>query len=427
MRLRKLRSNSPLRLLIRHGQDEKRCTAVAIVVICKWKFVIEPRVTANRAIKIVLTALVLACGIWLGTGRQFYREAMVSAFLALALASVIIIHLRVCASWMDALAILAGTALLSAIDLRILHFRPAIMAWFSFAGLSSLVIFAIRAIWAKQHERKLFLLGFVPALLFVVSEYFADNLLHWTAANHPKALDLYLFSFDSSLGVQFPFLAGQAFAIWPWLRLVAILFYIGLPIPIAVVYSGQLLRVREKAIPSMVAFLATGPMGIIFYNLFPALGPVHLFLQGFPWHPLTIEQASRLLAEPIAIDGPPNAIPSLHMAWVLLVWWYSRGLSWWERSVAMLFLAFTVLATLGTGEHYFIDLIVAFPFAMMVESLCAFNLDFSNRTRLLAFFAGLGGTLGWFALLRHSLHFFWLSSGSAVVILRCDCHRVATV
>jgi hypothetical protein len=351
----------------------------------------------------------LACGIWLGTGRQFYREAMVSAFLAFALASVIIIHLRVCWSWMDALSILAGTALLSAIDLRILHYRPAIMAWLSFAGLSSLVIFGIRAIWAKQEQRKLFLLGYVPALLFVVSEYFADNLLHWTAANHPKALDLYLFSFDSSLGVQFPFLAGQAFAIWPWLRLVAILFYIGLPVPIAVIYSGQLLRVREKAIPSMVAFLATGPIGIIFYNLFPALGPVHLFLQGFPWHPLTIEQASRLLAEPIAIDGPPNAIPSLHMAWVLLVWWYSRRLSWWERFVALLFLSFTVLATLGTGEHYFIDLIVAFPFALMVEAVCAFNLDFSDRVRWLAFCGGLCGTLGWFALLRHSLHFFWLS------------------
>jgi hypothetical protein len=334
----------------------------------------------NRILKIVLTALVLVCGIWLGTGSQFYREAMVSAFLGLALASVIIIHLRVCATWMDALSILAGTALLSAIDLRILHFRPAIMAWFSFAGLSSLIIFAIRAIWAKQSERKLFLLGFVPALLFVVSEYFADNLLHWTAANHPKALDLYLFSFDSSLGVQFPFLAGQAFAIWPLLRLLGVLFYIGLPIPIAVVYSGQLLRVREKAIPSMVAFLATGPIGIIFYNLFPALGPVHLFLQGFPWHPLTIEQASRLLAEPIAIDGPPNAIPS-----------------------------FTVLATLGTGEHYFIDLIVAFPFAVMVESLCAFNLEFTDRSRWIAFFGGLGGTLGWFVLLRHSLHFFWLT------------------
>jgi small basic protein len=334
---------------------------------------------------------------------------MVSAFLGFALASVIIIHLRVCATWIDALAVLAGTMLFSVVDLRILHFHLAFMAWLSFAGMSSLIVFAVRAIWAEQLERKLFLLGFVPALLFVVSEYFAGNMLQWTAANHPKVLDLYLYSFDSSLGVQIPFLAGQAFATWRWLRFVAVMLYIGLPIPIAVAYSGQLLRVREKAIPSMIAFLATGPIGILFYNLFPALGPVHLFREGFPWHPLTIEQASRLLAEPVAIFGPPNAIPSLHMAWVLLVWWYSRGLSWWERLIAMLFLAFTVLATLGTGEHYFIDLIVAFPFALMVESVCAFNLPVSDRSRWLGFCVGLAGTLGWFALLRHSLHFFWMN------------------
>jgi hypothetical protein len=97
------------------------------------------------------------------------------------------------------------------------------------------------------------------------------------------------------------------------------------------------------------------------------------------------------------------------MAWVLLVWWYSRGLSWWERSIAMLFLVFTMLATLGTGEHYFIDLIVAFPFALLIESVCAYSLKTTDRRRVLAFCVGLAGTLGWFALLRQGTHFFWMS------------------
>jgi hypothetical protein len=94
---------------------------------------------------------------------------------------------------------------------------------------------------------------------------------------------------------------------------------------------------------------------------------------------------------------------------VLLVWWYSRGLSWWERSISLLFLFFTVLATLGTGEHYFIDLIVAFPFALLIESMCAFSMKVTDRHRALAFCVGLASTLGWFALLRHELHFFWIS------------------
>jgi hypothetical protein len=383
----------------------------------------------NRTVKVILTALLLACGIWLGTDRQFYREAMAGAFIALALASVIIVHLRLRPSWIDACLILASTLFLGAIDFRALHFRPAIMAWFSFAGLSSLVIFGVRTVWAKQANQKLLVLGYVPALLFVISEYFADNLLHWTSANHPKVLDLYLFSFDSSLGIQIPFLMGQVFSVWQWLRLIGVLFYIGLPIPIALVYAGQLLRVRERAVPAMAAFLATGPVGVIFYNLFPALGPVHLFGQGFPWHPFTMAQAAAVLAEPVPIPGPPNAIPSLHMAWVLLAWWYSRGLSWWERSIALLFMFFTVVATLGTGEHYFVDLIVAFPYALLVESMFMFSLPIANRSRLLAFCAGLAGTLGWFALLRDALHFFWITPAlpwsfcAATVVATLFCER----
>ena len=384
----------------------------------------------NRTAKIILTILPLACGIWLGTNRQFYREAMAGAFIAMALASVIIVHLRLRPAWLDAALIVAGTLFLGAIDFRVLHFRHAMMAWLSFAGLSSLVIFGVRAVWAKDAERKLLVLGYVPSLLFVVSEYFADNLLHWTSANHPKVLDLYLFSFDSSLGIQFPFVMGQAFSAWPWLRLVGVLFYIGLPIPIAVVYSGQLLRVREKAVPAMAAFLATGPIGVIFYNLFPALGPVHLFGQGFPWHPLSLAQAAGIVARPVAMPGPPNAIPSLHVAWVLLVWWYSRGLSAWERAIALLFLFFTTLATLGTGEHYFIDLIVAFPFALLMMSLCAFSLKLSDRSRILAFCAGLAGTLGWFALLRRALPLFWRTPAipwafcAATVVVTLVCERL---
>ena len=365
--------------------------------------------TLDRTIKVTSTLLLLACGIWLGTNRQFYAEALASAFFAFALANVIIIHLRLLTTWMDASLILGGALALWVIDRRILHFKPAVLMLLSFAGLSSLLVFGVRTIWAKRADRKLLLLGFVPALLFVVSEYFADNLLRWTAERHPFYLDLYLFSFDSSLGVQIPFAVGQAFSKWQWLRLASVLFYLGLPIAISLIYVGRLLRIREKAIPAAAAFLVTGPLGMIFYNLFPAAGPVHVFLRGFPWHPFPMDQIAKLPPGPIPVNGPPNAMPSLHMAWVLLVWWYSRGLSWWERSIAMLFLVFTMLATLGTGEHYFIDLIVAFPFALMIESVCAYSLKATDRQRVLAFCVGLAGTLGWFSLLRHASHFFWVS------------------
>jgi hypothetical protein len=363
----------------------------------------------NRASQTILSLLLIGATAYLATSRSFYDNAILSAFFALALASVIIIHFRVRPSLQDALLVLGLSALIAVVDFRLLHFKPWIMDWFAFPGLCSLLVLGLRTVWAEDSQRKRLLLAFIPALLFVTSEYFAATFLEWTAAAHPKVLDLYLFSFDSSLHVQFSFLLGQAFSMWPTLRIVSVIFYIGLPIPIALVYAGRLLRLSEKAVPSFVAFLATGPIGVIFYNIFPALGPVHIFQQAFPWHPLTVGQATKLFLEPIAITGAPNAIPSLHMAWVLLVWWYSRGLSALERSIAMAFVFFTVLATLGTGEHYFIDLVVAFPFALLIESVCAFSLGLTEKSRLSGIIFGAFGTLGWLMLLHYGNRLFWIS------------------
>jgi hypothetical protein len=351
----------------------------------------------------------VAVAILLGGSWQFYVQALASIFFAFSLASILIIHFRIVPSWRDALLVVCGTFLLAAIDFQALHYKPTFAAWLSFAGLSSLITLGVRFLWANGANRNLLGLAFFPSVLLIGSEYFATTFLEWTAAAHPKVLDLYLYSFDASLGLQFPFLVGQRFALWPWLRWIGTLFYIGLPIPIALVYAGRTVRLREKARPSFVAFLGTGPVGVLFYNLFPALGPAHLLLRNFPWHPLATGSVSRLLVEPVPIQGAPNAIPSLHMAWVLLAWWYSRGLSRGERTIAFTFTLFTVLATLGTGEHYVVDLVVALPFALLMESLCSWAVSWKDRLRLATSVAGLLSILGWFALLRYATHLFWVS------------------
>jgi hypothetical protein len=234
-------------------------------------------------------------------------------------------------------------------------------------------------------------------------------MLQWAATVHQKVFDLYLYSFDASLHAQIPFSVGRQFATHPSLKTTALLAYIGLSIPIAFVYAGQVRRTGAKALFCFITFVVTGPMGILFYNLVPALGPAHLFQQNFPWNPIPIENAAHLFLEPIALGGPRNAIPSLHMAWVLLAWWYSRGLSPWERAIAMFYLIFVGLATLGTGEHYFIDLVVAVPFALFMESLFAFDLPWSESRRAAGIAFGLLATLVWLLSLRFLPHVFWSS------------------
>lgn len=362
------------------------------------------------AIKALLTLLLIVCAAMLSFSAQFYREALVDAFFAFALAGVVIIHLRISPSWRDALLVPAVAMAPAIVDFRLLHYQPKLMAGLSFLGLSSFLIMAIRTVWAKEAATfKKLLYAWVPAALFVLSEYSASTMLQWTTAAHPKTLDLYLLSFDYSLRVPIVFIAGQIYSLRPWLHNASLLAYVGLAVPISLVYAGRLVRFKEKASPAMLAFLITGPLGILFYNLFPACGPHALFQQGFPFHPFPMAQAPRLQLEAMVVPGPRNAMPSLHLAWVLLAWWYSRGLSWIERLIALTFVVFTVFATLGTGEHWFVDLIVAFPFALFVQGIAAYSVSWKNSRRVAAFLFGLLCTLGWLVMLRYGAKIFWSS------------------
>jgi hypothetical protein len=64
-----------------------------------------------------------------------------------------------------------------------------------------------------------------------------------------------------------------------------------------------------------------GPVAIVFYNLFPACGPIYLFGSRFPFDPFSGVQLKEMLVQPTLISGTRNAFPSLHLAWALLALW----------------------------------------------------------------------------------------------------------
>jgi hypothetical protein len=357
-----------------------------------------------------LTAALFAAILALTLSWSFYYESMANAYLSLALASAVIVLGILRHSWFDLLWVVIGALFLAVLDYRVMDYKPFFMAGFSFVGLSALAVLGTRTIWAKAEDRKLLLYGFLPAVLFVASEWTASSLLDITEKLHPKTFDLFLYSFDSSLRVQISFLTGQFLLKNLWLRTASLAIYISLPLPLALVYASQLRRQKGKALAVMIAFLATGPIGVLCYNMLPACGPVHLFGSAFPWSPLSTAEAMQLNIVPVIMEGARNAIPSLHMTWVLLVWWNSRGLSRWVRVVAMIYVALTVLATLGTGEHYFIDLVVAFPFSLAVQALSSYSIPTSHRDRRVAFVFGTFATLIWLALLSFNTKIFWIST-----------------
>lgn len=363
----------------------------------------------NRFLKFGLTGTLCGLVLALSLSRTFYDGSMSSAFLAMALASAIIVLAVIRRSWLDLLWVLAGGAFLAGLDFCVMNFHRLFIAGFSFAGLAALGVLGTLTIWAQGEERKQLLYGFLPAVLFVGSEYMATTLLDITEKLHPKTFDLFLYSFDCSLRVQLSFLMGQLFWKWQMLRFVCLVVYIALPLPLALVYAAQLHRKKENALTVMLAFLVTGPIGVLFYNMLPACGPVHVFASVFPLHPPDIAFVMRLTPVPILLKGARNAIPSLHMAWVLLVWWNSKGLAGWIRAISLTFVILTAMATLGTGEHYFVDLVVAFPFSLMVQALCSYSLSFREGPRRNAFLGGTFVTLCWLALLSFSPRIFWIS------------------
>jgi len=97
-------------------------------------------------------------------------------------------------------------------------------------------------------------------------------------------------------------------------------------------------------------------------------------------------------------------MPSLHMGWVVLLWWNSRGLPRALRGGLFLYLLLTLVATLGSGQHYLVDLVVSLPFALAVESTASLafpDKPLPDKSRLVAA-AGtaIALTIAWLVVVR---------------------------
>ncbi len=368
--------------------------------------------SSRRILQYVLSLLLVALIGGLACSHRFYIESIVSAYFAAALAGAAIIYACIRRP-KELVHVVAIALLLWGLEYGVAGVRAKgiflIVPTISLIGLSAFLLLGLRAIWSQGEERRTLLYAFIPAVMFAASDWFASELLALTEKLHPQVYDYYLYSFDASLIWQASPEMGKIFATHTWFRISSTIVYVGLALPIALVYGLNLRRHGSAALQVMYAFLLTGPIGVVFYNLLPAMGPAHVFGQAFPFSVPDFNQAARLVPTVVALPGPRNAIPSLHMGWVLLAWWNSKGLHWFWRAIVLYFVIFTVFATLGTGEHYLVDLIVAYPFALLLQAISKTSLPFADRQRWAPIAAGLATILLWFVLLRFDYRFFWIS------------------
>lgn len=162
-----------------------------------------------------------------------------------------------------------------------------------------------------------------------VSSIVVGFILPLTARLSPVTMDGQLSALDH----------GASYRMWLWtaqhpaLHQILATAYYGLPVTIAVT-----IVLSQRRTQFVKALVLAGLIGPLVYIAFPAVGPAHI--------------GQRL--------APRNCVPSLHVTWALLCLVYIRPRYRWFGLVC---LALIAAATIGLGEHYLVDDVLAFPFA----------------------------------------------------------------
>jgi cytochrome P450 len=292
-------------------------------------------------------------------------------------------------------------------------------------GLASLAAMALLAWRSAGRERAAALAFLLPATVAMLVTVEAGIFLYFVKGIYPTSRDPSAYAADAAFGFQLSFALGRVFTAAPLLQLICFAIYVAPPPTLVFVYALQTRARRTPPVDAATVLLAVLATGYALYFLFPVCGPLFAFRGAFPEAPPPLGD---LLGTRMAVPGAdawPNGMPSLHLASVVVAYWLARPYGPWARAAAAVFLVGTFLATLGTGEHYFIDLVVAMPLTLAVYAACMPPRPAYARQRAEAIGVGLILLGGWYALLLQGLEFLLLSPtiawgialGSTVTVL----------
>jgi hypothetical protein len=187
----------------------------------------------------------------------------------------------------------------------------------------------------------------------------------------PATLDVFFRRADMALGLD-----GFALTRWllrtGWYALV-LPIYSALPLVLALGWALERSRTLLRA--AVIGAVLAVPL----YLLLPAAGPEYAF-SNFP--------DPNSVAVSIGWVHPRNCFPSMHLTWAILVASNLRNPRW--RWLFVSYAALMALATVACGEHYFVDILAAFPFAAAVQKIAvAWPSLESKRNSLAEYAAGL--------------------------------------
>ena len=216
------------------------------------------------------------------------------------------------------------------------------------------------------------------SLVFPLSNLVVPWACHKTIEMLPHIYDAQVVRLDETLGVLPSFLLGDFLRRHRDTTAILEQFYNAVAMPAALVATCEARQHTRDGRGALSGFFLIAVIGFGAYFLLPVVGPVPYFGRAFPLH------APQEFAPPYR-----NAMPSLHFAWVLMAFLSSRGMPLWVRAVTGSFVGMTGIATLGLGEHYLTDLVVAFPCVLLVRALCAIDISWRTPARRKGALGGL--------------------------------------
>jgi hypothetical protein len=372
----------------------------------------DPRLSVRLGKTLIGTLFVLLFLVaWLGLPFE-------ALYVGCGLASAFLFQVAVRPRRWEILGVLAGGGVLTFIDEFVVRrAKPdfQVGACLGFVGLVSFLVLGLRALWADRDEQKQLRSILIPAGGFTVFILGTSKFLGLSSLLFPKTMDVYAYCFDGSLGFQPAFVVGRWFRDYAVVGTIGRDLYVALPLVMALVYAAHLRQNKTTPLMLLEIFMSAGLFGYFLYLIFPAAGPLYLTGPRFPGSPIPFSDLRTLVLggyDPRKFYLPEefcrNAMPSLHMTWALLMAFNCKPFSRLVRAAAVIYVFATVLGTMGTGEHYFIDLVVAFPFAVTIQALAIRSVPLKSRNRLFPLVGGATLTLLWLVLLRFAIPLFWL-------------------
>ncbi len=209
-----------------------------------------------------------------------------------------------------------------------------------------------------------------------------DGLLPWK-------YDLFLLQLDASLGISAGSIALSLQGFW---RIPLNVTY-QLMVPMMICWYF-VTRNRNRSGSLVLAYVSELAMGPLLYAMLPACGPAYAFGSNWLDPPLAT-------AHLIRFSGMPNAFPSLHLGTAMVFVLYAEGKLW--RGISLAFLIGTALATISTGEHYFIDLVAGLAFGSFAAN--------AGYRRFWSALFYLGIAVSWSAAIRFAFPFLLAHPG----------------